>query len=267
MKLPSVDQISADLCHQSKFLTQGNIRSLVDQYYQIQEYRKSSANQILSLKRRGQFSEINQFILDNLKTVEMNLKKLLDAYTNHDPTGLWCKSIKGIGPVITAGLLSYIDIEKAPTVGHIWRYAGLDPTVKWEKGKKRPWNARLKKICWNIGESFVKVSNRGSFYGELYKQRKLYEQAKNERGDYQEQAVEILARNRYGGHTEAIKWYTEGKLPPLHIHERAKRYAVKIFLSHFHEVAYIEHYGEKPPKPYPIAILNHAHQIEPPKPI
>jgi hypothetical protein len=44
-------------------------------------------------------------------------------------------------------LLARIDIVKAPTAGHIWRYAGLDPTVRWNKGEKRPWNAGLKVLC------------------------------------------------------------------------------------------------------------------------
>lgn len=55
-----------------------------------------------------------------------------------------------------------------------------------------------------------------------------------------------------------------GMLPPGHIHSRAKRYVVKLFLAHFQEVTYELHYGKAPPKPYPIAILGHAHKIEPP---
>ena len=43
--------------------------------------------------------------------------------------------------------------------------------------------------------------------------------------------------------------------------ERAKRYAVKLFLSHWFEEAYRTHYGTEPPKPYPIARLGHAHQV------
>lgn len=50
-------------------------------------------------------------------------------------------------------------------------------------------------------------------------------------------------------------------LPPAHIHSRAKRYAVKIFLSHLFSVWYELENHEKPPKPYAIAILNHAHEI------
>lgn len=58
-----------------------------------------------------------------------------------------CNSIHGIGPVISAGLLAHIDIHRAVTVGHIWRFAGLDPSVKWLKKTKRPWNAGLKVLC------------------------------------------------------------------------------------------------------------------------
>jgi hypothetical protein len=48
------------------------------------------------------------------------------------------------------------------------------------------------------------------------------------------------------------------------LHARAKRYAVKLFLAHLHEVWYREHYKTAPPIPYPIAHLGHAHYIAPP---
>ena len=53
----------------------------------------------------------------------------------------WARSIYGIWPVLAAGLLAHIDIEQAPTVGHIWSFAGLDPTKKWQPKTTRPWNA------------------------------------------------------------------------------------------------------------------------------
>ena len=173
--------------------------------------------------------------------------------------------ICGIGPVIAAGLLAHIDIEKAPTVGHIWNFAGLNPFQDWNKGEKRPWNASLKTLCWKIGQSFVKVSNNDKdVYGKIYKKRKEYEMAKNEAGDYAEQAKQKLERFKIGKDTEAYKYYSEGKLPPAHIQQRAERYAVKMFLSHLHEVWYREHYGTEPPKPFVISQLGHAHYIAPP---
>ena len=84
---------------------------------------------------------------------------------------------------------------------------------------------------------------------------------KNENLEYKEQAEKKLEKFNIGKNTEAYKWYSQGKLPPAHIQARAKRYAVKIFLSHLFSVWYELDRGKLPPKPYAIAILNHAHEI------
>jgi len=55
-----------------------------------------------------------------------------------------------------------------------------------------------------------------------------------------------------------------GKLPPAHIHARVKRWAVKLFLAHYHHVAWTLAIGAPPPKPYVIAVLGHADFIAPP---
>jgi transposase len=74
-----------------------------------------------------------------MKTVEREIRKALDLYSDEHVPGVWAKSIIGIGPVIAAGLLAHIEIERAPTVGHIWAFAGLDPTRKWgRKGRNGP---------------------------------------------------------------------------------------------------------------------------------
>ena len=53
-------------------------------------------------------------------------------------------------------------------------------------------------------------------------------------------------------------------LPPAHVHARAKRYAVKLFLSHYQHVAWRNEFGEDPPKPYVIQHLGHADRMLPP---
>lgn len=157
------------------------------------------------------------------------------------------------------------------TVGHIWSFAGIlgrDPETgenfqKWEKGQKRPHNAKLKTLVWKIGQSFVKVSNKESdVYGKIYKARKEFEIGKNDRLEYADQAKQKLEKFRIGKTTEAYKHYSQGKLPPGHIQQRAERYSAKIFLSHWHAVAYYEHFGKKAPKPFAIAELGHAHMVD-----
>jgi len=45
---------------------------------------------------------------------------------------------------------------------------------------------------------------------------------------------------------------------------RAKRYAVKMFLSHYQHVGHVLLHGTPPPAPYIIAHGEHAHYIPPP---
>jgi hypothetical protein len=260
-----IEKLTKDAKTAAKTLTRNEARYLVDSYYQFQEQRKRAENQVRALETSGEPNAAISWLSDQSDLLESRVKTLLDNYSRANKLGIWARSQRGIGPVLASGLLAHIDIEKAPTCGHIWRYAGLDPTSKWSKGAKRPWNASLKTLCWKIGESFVKVCNHEeSVYGKLYLVRKELETANNEAGKYSEQAKQKLIDFKIGKDTEAFKHYSAGHLPPAHIHERSKRYAVKIFLSHYHHVAYKLHHGTNPPKPFAIAILGHGHEIIPP---
>lgn len=240
-------------------------RYLVDLYYQVQKLRISTSNQIRASERlTGESTEINNFFYNQFKIVEKQIVTILDVYTDRDEIGQWLKSIHGIGPVIASGLLAHLDITKAKTAGAFWRFAGLDPTVEWNKGEKRPWNARLKTLCWKAGQSFVKVSgNEKSLYGRLYREKKAEYTAKNENGGYAERCKDILSNKKFSKDTDAYKAYSVGKLPLGHIQAMAERYAVKIFLSHLFDFWYRKEYDKAPPVPFAIAHLDHVHIIDP----
>lgn len=268
-KLHLFEKLNKEIKENASTLTDDEARYLVDTYYQMQDSRIATNNQLRSATAGSDtFVAENSalcYIASSFETLENNIKLLLKAYVESKPIGRWLLSITGIGPVIAAGLMAHIDIKKVQTAGQIQAYAGLDPTKSWDKGQKRPWNAKLKVLCWKAGQSFVKVSNNEKdVYGKIYKERKAYEMAKNENGDYAEQAAHKLATTKIGKDTDAYKWYSEGKLPPAHIQQRAERYAVKIFLSHLFTVWYEMEHGVPAPKPYAEAILNHAHIIAPP---
>ena len=408
-------------------LTGAEARYLVDLYYTMQEHRIATAAQGRSLDKGGEPHAAIAFFEGQMETLEHQVKSCLDVYSDSQPLGQWSRKVVGVGPVLAAGLLAHIDLTKAPTVGHIWRYAGLDPTCKWEKKTKRPWNAQLKVLCvlptchvttkrgylpiaevnvgdevlthlgrwrkvtqvfvnkvqgklyglhadnsgnqvawltgehpvyaaepriweewsefkvtsappfswhgiqdiserwilsrpviadrveagsihvnsrhdkevrarttlttlydgevfnleveedhsyivegyavhncWKTGESFVKVCGRDdAFYGHIYSARKIQEQEKNEAGLFAEAAKAALAAKKYRDDTKAKACYEAGKLPPAHVHARAKRYAVKLFLAHYWQVGR-EMAGLPVPLPYPIAHMGHAHVIPPP---
>jgi len=263
--LEPIERLSRDLKNASTTLSATEARYLVDQYYTMQEDRKRAYSQERSLDEIGEPTAVIGWLAEQAASLERQIARALDAYSASKPIGAWARSIDGVGPIIAAGLMAHINIEKAPTAGHIWAFAGLDPTKTWEKGERRPWNAGLKTLCWKIGESFVKVSNKETaFYGRIYRERKELEVQRNEALAFAEQAETKLKKFKIGQTTDAYKSYSIGKLPPAHIHARARRYAVKLFLAHYHEVSYKQHYGKEPPLPYPIAILGHAHKIDPP---
>lgn len=237
-------------------------RFMVDYYYIMQRDRIRFDNQVRSMTASGEPNMIIDHLAVQASKREEVIKKALDDYTAGDQVGNWMRSITGIGPVTAAGLLAYIDINRAPTAGAIWLLAGLVPGVEWKKGEKRPWNAKLKCLMFKIGESFVKTSNKeSSFYGKIYKERKELETQRNMNGEYAEIAAKELASKNYSKGTATYTALSSGRLSAAHIHARARRYAVKLFLSHLHEVMYLVVLKKQPPAPYAISILEHAHRI------
>jgi hypothetical protein len=357
-------------------ITKEHARYLVDAYYQMQDWRIDSANRVrAATKSEEEVPEILSSIYERTRGQEEEIKKALGAWARTSPAGAWAQSQYGIGPVISAGLVAHIDINRAPTVGHIWRFAGLDSTLEWHGATiardlvrsameaeesesaavwwlsqathrkatalweamgvepptteeatlvtatlagaskpdvevlfaermdvenainyacqelgvaakdvfetlysdakfdrqalvtilaKRPYNAKLKVLCWKASDSFRKFSNREDcYYGHIYRKRKAYEVDRNEAKDYSGQAEETLSKRRIR-ESGTKEWYEKGMLPPGRIDLRAMRYAVKLFLAHFHEVDYRETFHREPPLPYPIVHLGHADKIDPP---
>lgn len=285
-------------------ITTTEARYLVDTYYRLQDQRIRANNQLKALdrdatkgERPAEPHEALSWTLDQFGTLESQLEKILAIYVQSHRMHWFFDQTIGIGPILAAGLLAHIDISRAVTAGHIYRYAGLDPTQKWEKGCKRPWNANLKKLCWKIGDSFVKTSgHERGYYGRVYRERKAFEWQRNLAGDMRDQAADYLGKMKLGKDTDAFAWYSghcdpakaraalaAGKaptaatcaaatpeqgqpmLPPGQIDMRARRWAVKLFLSHLQHRWYELDNGVAPPAPYAIAILGHAHYLPPPQ--
>lgn len=256
-----ISKLSKDLREAAKGLGPQEARFLVDSYYIVQETRKRLANQIRSMGESGEPSTLLNWYFDQQRSLEKFLKTALDVYSANHEVGVWMRSIKGVGPVIAAGFLAHIDITKAVTAGSIWRFAGLEPTMEWNKGQRRPWNASLKVLCWKLGASFVKVSggDHPSPYGMRYRRWKQIYQDRNDAGDYKDLSAKMLETKNFSKTTEAYKAYAEGRLPPGRIDLRARRKAVKLFISHLHDFWYRHHFQQEPPVPYIFTHSNGQH--------
>jgi hypothetical protein len=142
------------------------------------------------------------------------------------PVWDWVTSIKGLGEGgLAAQLLSQIDdIQKCPTVASLWRYAGYavikGKAEKNQKGEKSKFNRKLKGICFNIADSFIKQQT--PVYVDIY-----YSEKKRQR----ELNPDILCKQcgckweDCQSKKSHIKIFTDA-----HIHNRAWRKMVKTFL-------------------------------------
>lgn len=321
-------RLSKDLKEASRLMKVREARYLVDLYYTFQDPRKAAGTQIDRCEEAEEPCDILRWVHGNQMKLEQDTKAVLGAFASQFKVGQWLQSIRGIGPVLSAGFLATFDVRGRKYAGQWWRFAGLDPSQKWlgrekggkilrelgvdkslssdqvvelsnlsgyhvtklmnvwengieiggkrTKGKKgilnllslRPWNNRAKVLCYHAGELFVKTQNSDdSIYGKHFSIYRKRLDDLNDQGAFEKTAEE--RSKQVGKDTDAYKAYSIGKLPKGHLHARARRWIVKIFLSHFHTVCYRDYYQEEPPMPFVLSEHckdgNHTHIIEVPE--
>lgn len=259
-----LEPLRRDLRQAASLLSLDEIRFLVDVYYDIQKLRIGSGHQKRTLSEDAKPPALLGWVADSMNQIEHEIRLGLDRWTSADRTAAWAKSIHGIGPVIAAGLRSYVDVKIATNPSKVWRFFGLDPTVRWGKGEKRPYCAGGKVLAWKIGESFVRLRGfDGDVYGKVYEARKKLELERDERGDFAAQAAETLsARKIRDPATRRV--YESGHLPAGRLDLRARRVAIKLFLSHYWAVAYEVEFGRRAPRAWSIEHGGHTGLIDPP---
>ena len=173
--------------------------------------------------------------------------------------------IVGSSKTITDDHVALIAAKTQWSYSHIRDRAWDDKKEKWSKANiisacsMVPYNKELKSFCYLLGEQFHwNCNNDQSLYGTLFSERKALEEKRNAEGAFSDQASNKLDK-LISKDTNAYKAYSEGKLPTAHINNRAKRWAVKIFISHLFEEMYRVEYGEKPPRYYSLEKLEGMH--------
>lgn len=262
------------------------LRTLVDMYYDFQSQRIQTQLRIGASERKHSLTEDElsiygiTTIFENAQSFEKDIDKLIRTQLkNHALYNQYLALIRGIGPMLAAGLIAYIDdIEKFEHVSSLWQYCGYGmnrycpeckkPTfveVKYETGTKAKklhpyekcpicgnqtdpiiqrrmsgyqgnWNDKLKVIAWKAGSSFVKQPANKSKY------RKLYEKIKKE---------------EHKLHPKRIKENTKILYNDGHLHNRAMRKVVKIFLAHLWQT-WRRQEGLEVTEPYVKQLLHHS---------
>jgi len=196
-------------------------------YYSLQKQRIQTQLRIKAYVKDGRLTteqaEALHFWMDEvLSKVEQKTKKEIEGLLKGIP--VWeefFKKVKGIGPCLAGSLIAgIVDIGRFRYISSLWKYCGMHVVngraPRRERGKKINWDPFLRMTCFKIGDSFIKQKPERCFYRALYDSKKLY---------YKEKYPEKVPLKTKKGKT--VYMYTDG-----HIHNMARRYAVKIFLSH-----------------------------------
>ena len=156
-------------------------------WYELMELRKRHLLRISSCEA-GKSNLDAEFEREMMGAVAIdaqieNVKKTMINYGKTVPVWDWVTSIKGLkSGSLAAQLLSQIDdINKFETVSKLWRFSGLavfnGKAEKNAKGEKSHFNNKLKGICFNIADMFIKHQTPGYvdiYYTEKAKLRELH---------------------------------------------------------------------------------------------
>jgi len=262
------------------------LRNLVDIYYDFQGQRIQTQLRIGASERGNTLTkeELSIYgittIMENAKTFEVDIERIITKQLlNHALYTQYLSKIQGIGVLISAGLIAYIDdIEKFKHVSSLWQYSGYGmnrycpeckkPTsveVKYDTGKiakkLHPFencpdcNHKTNPILqnkqkgyqsnWNDKLKVLAYKASMSFLKQSAsksKYRKLYDQIKKE--ERRKHPVKKIIKGK--------TFFNDG-----HIHNRALRKVAKIFLAHVWQT-WRRQQGLETPEPYAKQLLGHS---------
>ena len=253
------------------------IRLLVSSYYEIQKLRIQNNNRMKMLERDYEISEsqaedyhdtVIKALIKTEKDIEKRVRKFVRS--QHIYARWIGPHVKGVAEVLAGAMMSGIeDIGRFANVAKLWKYCGVgindDGSIqKRKRGEKINYSPFLKTACWKIGESFVKTGDRG-YYGSMYQKYKADELRKLTKQGYTvlpsddvKKKIEEAQKKDKDATYESLKMFSQG-----HIHNRAKRKTVKLFLSHLWSV-WREMEDLPITKPYIIANEPEKHHYYPP---
>ena len=167
----------------------------------------------------------------------------------------WLKGVRGIGEIITSqmlGMVSYCEnFDKRSSLYHYMGYHVKDGHApKKTRGEHIDWNPNGRKLGYNIAKCFVRTTGPYRALYDNYKER--YTQ-RMKAGTLPCSCTAAAIKSHKGHYCQ-----TKG-----HADNMAMRATVKLFLSHYWEVGRTLK-GLTVEEPYPIGVLKHKTQIDPP---
>lgn len=172
------------------------IKSVMDDRAQMMKVMLKINNQLLAYQRRTDerhpdteawLSEQVDSVVDRLKGIDRVLKGskdvegLIPAYAEVDALAAAALGVPYMGEITLANLVTYVDLEKAPSASSLWKYAGLhkpshrryelDPGEEVTKG--RGGNKTLRTALYNVVNVMWRAGDKSAYrlVGDRVKER------------------------------------------------------------------------------------------------
>lgn len=271
------------------------MRSLVEVFYDFQQQRIITSNRIFGNVEQQNITEKEleelgvTALFDKAKSFEVDIRKIFTTeIQKHGIYSEFLSHVFGIGPIITAGLIAYIeDVKKFDNISKLWQYAGFgmntycnkceQPTyvdveiVKRDKSTVKSKRQSHLKICTKCGGNTVTVRQRrysgfqnnwnDKFKVLCWKIGQSFVKQSAEKSGYRRlyDQTRIDLRNKF---PERIEVNNKVKYNDGHIHNMACRKVVKIFLAHVW-LEWRRINGLSVDLPYSLTVLGHTGVIKP----
>jgi len=206
--------------------------TLVDSQLSIEKIRVALQVRQSHLKLQEKEDLETDNLLNEVKELEDYVDKRVATLLKQHPAYPWFSRVLGIGPENIAKVVGLIEIEKAPTVSSLWKFAGFHveengTAPKREPGKKLEYNSKLRSMCWRVGDSLIRARGKnGPSKFALY----YYQEKEKYLARFKAEGRSIVPADKLpkvnGKKIENEDFISEG-----HIHAMAKRKMVKMFLS------------------------------------
>lgn len=205
---------------------------LINALVRMQKWRVGAQVRNAHLENQERMDENTTSVFAKVLETEKFIIDLVAQTIVEHPAYSWFSRIKGIGKENIAKVVGLCDINRAPTISALWKFAGYHVVdghaPKMVKGQKSDHNRTLRMMCWRLAESIVKNGylHGGSHYYDFYLQ-----ELENYKQKYASQNIKIAPAaempKKEGKIYEPTGWISVG-----HVQNQAKRKMIKLFLSH-----------------------------------
>lgn len=120
-----VRRVPKDIRYSAVDMSKLEAQYLYKDYMSWRKLNQTSTHYRNILGKKGDHSDCINFITADIQRLRKNIVDMLDIWAENYITGRWVKSIPGLGPVVAGGLLSVVDIKRAPTSSSLCQFAGF----------------------------------------------------------------------------------------------------------------------------------------------